>query len=473
MFFALVCIPIIIRGMGIERFGVLNIAWMIVGYFTFFDLGLGRALTRIIAERLSQEDKGELSRLTWSGTMLMLLFGIVGGSVLCILSPWFVSEVFKVPKSFEQETYNTFYIIAFSIPILVSTAGFRGILEAHQRFDLANVVRVAIGVFTFLAPIFILPFSQDLFWITLALVFGRFLVLIAYVIMCMVVMPNLRSKVIIDYRAAVFLLRSGGWMMVSNVISPVMIWLDRFLIGAMLSMAAVAYYSTPWEVVTKLLTVPSAVAAVLFPIFSYSFSGSPQKSVIMFWQGVKYVFLSLFPLVLLCVTFAKEGLAVWLGYEFAENGFLVMQLLAMGVLFNGLAGIPFAYIQGIGKPDITAKIHFVEVILYVPCTYMLIRKFGITGAALSWMVRMGIDSIVLYIFARRNMDSRSAQSLKQVWPIILFLMLLALSMISLPFVVKVLFFALTLLVFVLIGWFVIIEVNEREQIGDMLTSFFK
>jgi len=39
---AIVVIPVLIEGLGIERFGVLTIAWMVVGYFSLFDLGLGR-----------------------------------------------------------------------------------------------------------------------------------------------------------------------------------------------------------------------------------------------------------------------------------------------------------------------------------------------------------------------------------------------------------------------------------------------
>ena len=42
-------IPLIIKGLGVERFGILTLAWMVIGYFSFFDLGLGRALTQIIA----------------------------------------------------------------------------------------------------------------------------------------------------------------------------------------------------------------------------------------------------------------------------------------------------------------------------------------------------------------------------------------------------------------------------------------
>ena len=50
---ALLAIPPLLRGLGIDRFGVLSLAWTVVGYFSLFDLGLGWALTRVLSERLS------------------------------------------------------------------------------------------------------------------------------------------------------------------------------------------------------------------------------------------------------------------------------------------------------------------------------------------------------------------------------------------------------------------------------------
>ena len=49
---AIVAIPILIRGLGTDRFGVLTLVWVVIGYSSLFDLGLSRALTKIVAEKL-------------------------------------------------------------------------------------------------------------------------------------------------------------------------------------------------------------------------------------------------------------------------------------------------------------------------------------------------------------------------------------------------------------------------------------
>lgn len=78
-----------------------------------------------------------------------------------------------------------------------------------------------------------------------------------------------------------------------------------------------------------------------------------------------------------------------------------MQLLALGTLLNGLGLVPFALVQGVGRPDLTAKLHLCELPLYVPLLWWLIRAHGIEGAALAWLLRMMFDTGALFIIATR------------------------------------------------------------------------
>src|SRR6266700_8089164 len=168
-------------------------------------------------------------------------------------------------------------------------------------------------------------------------------------------------------------------MTVSNIVSPVMVTMDRFLIGTLTSMTAVAYYATPSEVVTKLLIIPGALVGVMFPAFSASFECDRGRAAALYARCVRYVFLILFPVVLIIVGFAQKGLTLWLGADFAQHSFRVLQWLALGVLLNSLAQIPFALVQGAGRPDLTAKLHLVELPAYLLGLWWLISAYGVVG----------------------------------------------------------------------------------------------
>lgn len=457
---ALVAIPVLIRGLGTARFGVLTLAWMVIGYFSLFDLGLGRALTKLVAEKLGAGRTEEVPPLAWTALLLMFVLGGVGALLVGLLSPWLVRDVLRIPRALQAETVAAFYCLGLSIPLVTSTAGLRGILEAQHRFDLANVVRVLLGVITFLGPVAVLPVSASLVAVVAALVAGRLLVWLAALVLCLWSMPALR-RFSLDRAAVGPLLRFGGWMTVTNVVGPLMVYLDRFLIGAMLSVTAVAYYVTPYEVVTKLWIFPSALVAVLFPAFSASFAQDGERAVLLFSRGVKYVFLALFPICLLIVALAPEGLNLWLGTGFAQNSAAVLQWLAIGVFLNSLAQIPFALVQGAGRPDLTARLHLLELPFYLLGVWWLIRVWGIDGAAVAWVARVAVDTVVLFAMAQRILPGRALALRRVAAATGAALLVLALGAVPAGLAAKAVFILLTLVGFGLSAWFLILAPEER------------
>jgi O-antigen/teichoic acid export membrane protein len=154
-------------------------------------------------------------------------------------------------------------------------------------------------------------------------------------------------------------------------------------------------------VVTKLLIIPGSLVAVMFPAFSTSFEHDRKRTATLYSRCVKYVFLILFPAVLLIVGLARSGLTLWLGADFAQHSFRVLQWLAVGVFINSLAHIPFALVQGVGRPDLTAKLHLIELPAYLLTLWWLISARGVEGAAIAWTARAGVDALVLFGMTQR------------------------------------------------------------------------
>lgn len=400
---AIIAIPVLINSLGTDRFGVLTLAWMVVGYFSLFDLGLGRALTQLVSERLGSGKEEDVVPLVWTTLALMALFSIAGSCVLVFVTPWFVGDILNIPANLYQEALVSFYMLVVSVPIVVSTAALRGFLEAHQRFDLVNIIRIPLGIYTFLGPLLVLPFSNNLIYVVLVLVLGRLVAWIAHFKFCYKVDPALRLSISFRKELVKPLISFGGWMTVSNVVGPLMVYMDRFLIGAMVSMSAVAYYATPFEVVSKLRMIPNALVGVLFPAFSANHRSDPEQTKKLLNTGIIFVLITLFPIVLIIVTFAYEGMSVWLGKEFAENSYRVLQLLAVGMFINGFAVVAFALVQGVGRPDITAKLHLIELPVYLALLWFLIDRFGIDGVALAWVIRVFLDKFLLFWIANKYM----------------------------------------------------------------------
>ena len=394
-------IPFIVRGLGVERFGVLTLAWVVIGYFSLFDLGLGRAITKFAAELLPTAARADIDRLLWTAWYLMLALGGIGAVALAVAAPWLVRTAIKLPPDLEPETMQTFYLLALSIPIVVLTAGLRGLLEAAQQFRLTSLVKIPTGLLTFIIPLVVLRFTPNLAVVVLALIVVRVVGAVVYAVMCQRSVHRHHAPTPLDRRAARALLGFGAWMTVSNVVSPLMVSVDRFFVGAFLTVSAVAYYATPFEAVTKLLIIPGAITAVLFPAFSTASRIDPAKMVGLFRTGSRAIFVSVYPMAFVVITFAPELLRVWLGSVFAVQSADVLRWLALGVLTNSLATLPFALLQGVGRSDTTAKIHLLEAPVYLVLMIWLIRGYGINGAAIAWCARSMLDMALLYWSAAR------------------------------------------------------------------------
>ncbi len=398
---AVFCIPVLIRGLGAERFGVLTLVWVLVGYASLFDLGLGRALTQLVARKLGAGKQQEIPPLAWTSLLLMLLLGCVGTVSTLLLSPWLAGRGLNVSAGLQRETLQSFRLLGVSIPFVITTSGLRGLLEAHQRFDLVNSLLIPMGVFTVGGPLLVLPFSKSLVPVVGILVAGRIVAWAAHLLFCLRVIPALGYRIAWQHTAVSPLLRFGGWITIANVVNPMLVSMDRFLIGAALPVAMVGYYTAPFEAITKLWVIPRSLTTTVFPACSALGTERRKEMEILYSRSIKYVFLVLAPISLVLFIFAGQIMQFWLGPDFAEKSTLVLRILTVGVFVNCFAHVPCCFLQGMGRPDTTAKLFLVELVPYAAFASSMIRHRGIVGAATAWSIRVAIEVLLLILLAWR------------------------------------------------------------------------
>ncbi len=395
---ALVTFPVLIGAIGTARFGVLTLAWVVLGYFGLFDLGLGRATTKFLAEAFGRNRVEEARALLWTSLGLNCLLGVVGGITLAALSPLLVKQTLNIDTVLQPEALRAFYLLALSVPIVTLATAARGVLEAKQSFGLLNALQVPASTLTFLMPLAVLPFSNNLVWLIGALIVSRLIGAAAFLVASLWIVQSPFAGPFLARKKLGRLFSYGGWLTVTNVVGPLMVYADRFVIGSLSSMSAVAYYATPYEAITRLWILPQSLTRTIFPIFAAGTDRRRRASI--YNNALKYLALLLAPIVVTVVVFAPDLLRLWIGEEFAQRSSLVLQILAVGVLINSLALIPYTLIQGLGRPDITAKFHLLEAPFYLLMLWYGVRHFGIVGAATTWTIRVSADGMLLTFYVR-------------------------------------------------------------------------
>lgn len=398
---AVVAIPVLISGLGDEQFGILTLMWAIVGYFGLFDLGLGRAVTQQVAASVAMDDSPRVTGIVGTASLLMLCLGLVGGVVLFATAPALTQQLLQ--SGDPDEVTRAFFWMALAMPAIVLTSGYRGMLEAMGRFGLVNAIRFPMGVFTFGGPLVVVWMGYPrLDVIAAVLCAGRIVACVVHGYYALRSVPGLAGVGQIDRGLLRPLLSMGGWLSISNIVSPLMSYIDRFVLGFVATAAAVAYYATPQELILRLGIIPGAVTAVLFPLFAARHAGGERnRSGGDVRRYSLLMLLMMLPLTLILLVAAEPLLAWWITPEFAEKSASILQVMSVAALASGLAQVPYTMLQGRGRADVTAKLHLIEFPLYIALLWLLVLIFGAVGAAWAWLIRIAGDMCALYYLNAR------------------------------------------------------------------------
>jgi O-antigen/teichoic acid export membrane protein len=399
---ALWAVPLLISGYGTDRFALLTLAWLIIGHASVFDLGMGRALTRALADKLGRGDEDGLVPTVWTALAAIGVIGIVVAMVMVALAPWLGRDLLQVPAGFEADAVSGFRWLAVGMPAVVLTAALRGVLEAQQRFDLVTILRVPGGVLMFVGPLAALLFSVRFDVAVIVLVVIRTAVTAAYFIACLYTLPALRGRVRMAREELRALLGFGGWVTVGGSVSMAMDYVTRFSIGALLPVAFVAYYATPADILVKLLVVPTAILGVLFPAIAVHAASDLRRAAVLIDRGARMILLLMVPATVVLVAVAHELLAWWIDPGFADASAGALRWLAFGGLITGVASVPVGALAGINRPGLATVPALIQLPFFAIAVWAVLDAgYGVAGVAAVFVIRNLIDGLILAVLLGR------------------------------------------------------------------------
>ncbi len=391
-----VTIPMVVRALGNERFGILALVWVVFGYFGLFDLGLGRTTTRYVADCLGRNDSTKLPGYVWTTVALQTAIGIAAALISHLAAPFIVGRILNIPAGFEVETILTVRLVGWSLPIMFVSSSFRGVLEAAQRFDLVNAIKVPVNVLFYVVPLLGVAMGFALPGIVVLLVISRAAALLAWGAMALRVLPALSTRPVLRRDLVRPLFSFSGWLGLSSILWAVTTSIDRLIIGALITVEAVTFYSAPYEAINRIGVVPGSLSMVLFPAFSFLDAGGRTESTeTLFARSTRFLLLSTGPVFIVLMFFAGDLLRLWLGPEFAAQSAFVVQVLSAGFLVNTIVAVPNNYLIGIGRVDVAPKYQVFELVVFATLTWLGAKLWGIKGVAVAQALRLAAFSVFL------------------------------------------------------------------------------
>ena len=473
---AVFLIPITVHALGPSRFGLLALAWALAEGAGMFDFGLARTTVRFVADATARGGD-RLREVVLASVVSQTVAGVGAGVLLFFLAPLLVKSVFTISAPDTPEAIATFRVLAFHVPVLLLLAALRAALEGAQRFDIATALRIPASLASVVVPAVAASNGASLptiLWILLAVRVA--VAMTSATAVQQVLLPG-RWALPSQFGALREMLGYSGWVAVSAALGPALGSADRFIVGSVAGVAALGYYTGAAEAATRFFLIPATAFSALLPALAATEArGARDRGLAATRAATRQLATLLVPLSLALFVFAPDLLRVWLGPAFAVEAGSALRILAVGVFLGGLAHLPLAVLYGAGRPDLPAKIHLAEVIVHLPLTYLLVRTWGVTGAALAWTLRCAADLLLYEIAVHRAIGQPQEDSAERERARRLLWLAVGLAGVScialyagLGISTAVALVASAILVYAFLGWSKVLNGDERRAWASMLS----
>lgn len=388
---SLIMVPLYLHAIGVARYGIVSITWLLLGYFGFLDFGLSRASANALS-RLAHAPASERSPVFMTALYLNLMLGVAAGLILYLGADLLLLHAFRMPASLRPEVGPAIPWMAAMLPLGMVGSVASGALESRERFFVSNTlssVGIVLGQVLPLCCAYLI--GPSLAIIIPATLLSRLIIVAAGFAVVFRIERPLRLR---DF-SRVWVRRLfgyGAWVTISSIIAPILDGIDQMLIGTVLGAISVARYAIPMNLSMRSQIVAGALARTLFPRLSRA---TAEEATTLMEEAMVTLAYGFGMIIGPAIWLSGIFLRLWVGPDIARYSTPVAEILLLGAWANGLSFIPYGLLQGQGRPRTTALIQLLEVGPFILGLWLLLGRFGLVGAAFAWLVRTTVDCILM------------------------------------------------------------------------------
>lgn len=397
--------PIIVRSLGNSDYGIYALVLGFIGYsFTF---SFGKAITKYIAEYRGTPDSGKITDVISASFVLNCVIGLAGVTLICLLTPWLVRDVFRIDAASQDKTITAMYVGAAVIFVSMLNTLFSSMLQGLHRFDIYSKIFTTSGFVSIGGNLVLALMGYGLvallLWNLLTLaIFG-----VVYAIVAKRNLPEFKLRLsfnrstfrtVVGYNAGIV-----GYQLVANML----LLFERGWITQRLGSESLTYYVVPMTLGMYLHGFVSSLVQVLFPLAS-ELNNNREKLLKLYTKATKIIsMISAFVMMTVIVN-SKLFLYLWIGESFVENS---SDLLVLHIITFGLAAIltvSWQMSEGLGFPHYNFALISICLVISVALMIVLTGTYGNFGIGMARLV--GFGTIFFSIFIVERLVFKQVQS---------------------------------------------------------------
>ena len=385
---ALIAIPVIVRGLGADQYGLLALTSAVTGYLGLMEMGLGSAILRYLSYYRALNQGRPMRAIIWFGIRWFFLAGLIGCVFLWVAAPWLSSSVLDVPADLQATSIVVLRLTGanFLVGMLVSVG--TAIPQSFLRYDLASAMSGSIGTLSALGPAVIVTLGYELVpvvWFSLSLNLAA-LTLYALIGLRLVgpVPPSegpqwreIRKKTL-SFASLTAINQIGNTLSVQT---------NRLVVGIAGGVAAAAYYQVPYTMADRVNDMLYRVAQVIFPTASALLAAKDTDGVRRLYLRTSRVFFVInFAVTMGLCVLSYPLLEYWVSPTYAEEGAVALLIFSLSQSLHATTMSASFINLSAARPGINVTFANVANGINLALVYPLTVRYGINGAALAGLI---------------------------------------------------------------------------------------
>ena len=382
---SMVTIPIFLKFLNKEEYGLYTILFQVIGYLSIFDFGLGSAITRYLAANPGKDEEAELavnkviSTSFFTYSILGLLVVAVG-----IYFSVHVPTLFNVSKNLSSLAITIFFTLSVFVGIQFPVKVFSSIFYAHQKQLLSNTVTLVLSFINFGLRVVFLYFNQGLWSFVYTNVISSIVSIIITFLLIRKYYPNLRVTFkLFDKALLSQMFHFGFFVFIGGIATQVVFYTDRFFIGALVSLSAVSVFTLTAKASEICRDLIFKITDNVYPaLVEISFKEKKEKlkqvHAKLLLITVCFVVIAFWMVLILNYWFLK----LWVGEEFFA-GTTTLLLTLMLMIRHNIIHVSALFLFGAGIVKGISFVAIIDAALNIALTIILGKAFGTNGIILA------------------------------------------------------------------------------------------
>jgi O-antigen/teichoic acid export membrane protein len=397
----LITTPYIVKGLGLEPYGVLVLVSAVLGYVLLLDLGLNNSLAKYVAQYRAVEDFTTMRTYIGIALIFYVVIGIVGSSIICGLAYPLVG-LLKITPDLRPAAQFAFYIGAVGFSANLICGVFRAVLIGFQRYDLTNLTNVSMGTVQSIGTVALLWRGLWLKEVVLFQLAVSLVKLGLYVFFSYRLTSGSLFRLAFDRQIAKNLMSFGLMTFINRVSGLLQFQFDRTYMGFVLGGASITYYTIPDNLGRQMHGLPASLTSASFPLASELDSTKQVQTLRhLYLRGLKWAVALASSMTAVLVALSFKVLYYWMGPEFAKVSADALRLLLVSYGVLAFTAIPSYMVDGVGLPRYNALFASFSAAINVIGCILLIPRWSILGAAMANALAVIIVPIYLAFVERK------------------------------------------------------------------------